>query len=590
MSPSSLAAFLCAALLSACDPAAPTDPVIPEAPAGAAEPVALPASAAASVASYMVHYGRLTPVVIEVAKRHDLVILHPAGGDLYRDHVREIQRGLEPHDASTRVIVLAYIAVGEDPRTSRFLSWGADGAVSIDYAGMLSPDRGGMFAGDGTGPRVDPRGPLPDGGPIPRDIDRVGLPSPGGAGFASYYLDDVSRNDDGAADGLPDFNPAWGCAFVNPGDPAWYRELDAMSLDGPEGHAGLAEILTGTAGRGLACDGVFLDALDTCAPNSFTDAEAAVRNESEWTAPGVNDLLDRIRTAFPGKLLLQNRALFFFDPRLPHYGVTTRGRVDFVLFESYMLNSARTAAARAAGSWARRFDPDSFYNNKHHTAPFLLAEAGRADGFRILSLGYAEDAAYGDALYETLRTGSGPGLPLLETDLEEAQERGFVHYITDKDLVVANTFCLDRVPPRSTAGPYWISTWNPGAWNSADPPAPRVGIGAAEPGPGPGTVTVRWDVAVGRPPVAYVLYFGKAGPCGSVQAPLPANMESRLLSPLPDGDYARGPSASVYPNRAELDGLEAGAAYLFLIRARDADGIEDANTVTVSCTAPSTGH
>jgi hypothetical protein len=572
-------ALFCIAILYGCDPGVTPDAgtTVPGVLPGDGEPVTLPTLAAGSVSSYMVHYGNLTPEAIAIAKRHDLVILHPAGADLTREQVAEIQRGEPPHDGSTRVIVMAYIAVGEDPRTSRFCSRDAGGNAVIDYQGMRADTWNGMFTGDGTGPRVDPRGSLPDGGPLPADIDGRGLASPGGTGFASWYLDDDSRNNGGAADGLPDFNTAWGCAFVNPGDPAWFRALDAMCLDGPSGHAGFAEILTRTAGRGLGCDGVFLDALDTCAPNSFTGAGDAVRTEFEWTAPGMNGIIARIRTAYPGRLILQNRALFFFDPRFPHYGVTTRGLVDFVLFESYRLNSARSAAARAMGARTRRFDPDSFYNNKYHTAPFLLAEAGRSDGFRVLSLGYAEDAAYGDALYDTLRAGCGPGADLLETDLREAREMGFVHYITDKALVVANAFCLDRPADGSAAGPHWISTWNPGAWNSPTPPAARSGIGTAEPGPFPGTVIVRWDVAAGSPPVTYALSFGRED---SVR------MSSRVLVPLPDDAYGANPASAAFPNRAMVEGLEAGISYRFRIRARDGAGNEDGNDVIVSCTAP----
>ena len=31
--------------------------------------------------------------------------------------------------------------------------------------------------------------------------------------------------------------------------------------------------------------------------------------------------------------------MFFFNPLLPHYHVTTRGYIDFVLLESFRLNS-----------------------------------------------------------------------------------------------------------------------------------------------------------------------------------------------------------------------------------------------------------
>ncbi len=44
-----------------------------------------------------------------------------------------------------------------------------------------------------------------------------------------------------------------------------------MRYDSPDRLFGLDELLTTWAGRGLGCDGVFLDTLDTAAPNSYTD-------------------------------------------------------------------------------------------------------------------------------------------------------------------------------------------------------------------------------------------------------------------------------------------------------------------------------
>ncbi len=91
--------------------------------------------------------------------------------------------------------MLAYISAGEDDRP------------------------GAPFAGDGNGPRVDPRpsyyGPLDD------SIAPLGNPSAGGSGYASYYLDDGDHN------GVPDQNATFGGYYVNPGDPAWYAILKA---------------------------------------------------------------------------------------------------------------------------------------------------------------------------------------------------------------------------------------------------------------------------------------------------------------------------------------------------------------------------
>ena len=47
-------------------------------------------------------------------------------------------------------------------------------------------------------------------------------------------------------------------------------------------------------------------------------------------------------------MILQNRGLFYFDPRQPQYAFTTRGPIDLLLFESYRLD-ASTANDRSPG-------------------------------------------------------------------------------------------------------------------------------------------------------------------------------------------------------------------------------------------------
>src|SRR5947207_2412965 len=77
---------------------------------------------------------------------------------------------------------------------------------------------------------------------------------------------------------------------------------------------------------------------------------------------------------------MQNRGLFFFNPDLPHFAFTTRGLIDLGFFESYRLNSGDT----------NNPDPVFYPDNRYNFAPKLMAEANRPDGFRVLSLGYAE--------------------------------------------------------------------------------------------------------------------------------------------------------------------------------------------------------
>src|SRR5205807_3987096 len=70
------------------------------------------------------------------------------------------------------------------------------------------------------------------------------------------------------------------------GDPAWFDVVNGMTLDGPDRLSGLREVLTADYGRGLDCDGVFLDTIDTAAPNSYTNAGSANQTEFEWTEIG----------------------------------------------------------------------------------------------------------------------------------------------------------------------------------------------------------------------------------------------------------------------------------------------------------------
>ena len=333
--------------------------------AGTTETVIVPQAdnlrlAAEKVEFHMIHYGAVDASTLALAKTHDLVIVLPSIGNLPRDIVRQIQDGIDPIDPSDDVIVLGYISIGEDLRT-----------IGMSDAEMLLDPR---FVGDGTGPRVDPRGPDADGQSL-LGIDPLGLPSNGATGYASWYLDDNSVDNDpgGIGDGLPDRNGIFGGSIVNAGDPKWFDVLQDMQIDGVDGIPGLREILTLDYGRGLGCDGVFLDTIDTCAPNAFTDSTSPNQSEFEWTAAGFSQFISRLGLAYPDRIVLQNRGVFLFDPRHPHYAVTTRPYVDFVLFGSYRLNS----------NTFEEYDPFFFPDNRFNFAPKLMAEANRPDGFLL---------------------------------------------------------------------------------------------------------------------------------------------------------------------------------------------------------------
>lgn len=245
---------------------------VPESPPVASEAVSLsPMRTRARAANdHLLNYGTWSDAELAIAKTYDVVVVDPADG-VTRALVQSIQGGTGPGD---RVIVLCYLSIGEDIRTADR----TDAQLATDA----------RFKGDGTGPRMDPRGPYADGESL-TGIDPLGLPSNGGTGYASYYLDDVSvRNGAGnVGDGIPDRNGNFGGAFVNAGDPKWFDALQEMRLDGVDRVAGLREILTTTYGRGLGCDGLFLDTIDTAAPNfSLGYAEGPASEMAEATLVG----------------------------------------------------------------------------------------------------------------------------------------------------------------------------------------------------------------------------------------------------------------------------------------------------------------
>jgi hypothetical protein len=536
---------MAALLLSSCnDRSSSSRPLAPESGPVVVEATNPLRDAARNVNSYMVTYGPLDATTIRTAQTYQLVIVHPTSGNLTRSQVAAIQGGTDPADPSKRVLVLGYISVGEDLRTA-----------SLTDQQLRADSR---FIGDGTGPRMDPRGPTADGQPL-TGIDPLGLPSNGGTGFASWYLDDNSVHNSAnlVGDGIPDRNGVFNACYANAGDPKWFDVLQKMTMDGVDGVAGLGEILTTTYGRGLGCDGVFMDTFDTCGPNAWTSAASPAEAKFEWTAPGFQAFVQRLRITYPDRVILQNRGLFFYNPVLPHYAFTTRGLIDLGFFESYRLNSGST----------NNPDPVFYPDNRYNYAPKIMAEANRPDGFRMLSLGYAEGPA--DQMSEqTLVGGSTLGYDSLLEDIRVTQNlAGFRHYLTDRSVTLVNTFVRDHADLSDTSPPVWTSTYNDHAYPSpAGPPTPRVGIQQVV--AGTGSVTVRWDVALDLSRVRYALYY-KTSPFDFSGDPNLISATRLVLSPSIGNGYVNGVGPGVYPYEATVSGLTPGQTYYFVIRAFD---------------------
>ncbi len=499
-------------------------------------------------APYMIYYGALNDEVIEMAKTYPIVILHPAQANLTREQVANIQKGIDRDDPRDDVKVFGYISIGEDVRTT--------GKTALQMKG--DP----RFIGDGSGPRVDPRGAFPDSNPHLKGIDVKGAPSPGGTGFASYYLDD---ND---FDGAPDINKAFNGAFVNAGDPNWYQTLNLMRKDSSDGIHGLREILSTDYGRGLGCDGIFLDTIDTCAPNSYTDKTSFNQSEFEWTAPGATQFVKRLRSEYPDKYIAQNRGLFFFHPNLPQYQYTTRPYVDYVVFESFRMDSSPSAV----------FSPLTFADNSNNFAPKIAAEAGRPDGFVVLGLSYAEGPA-SQISSDTLIGKSDIGKSLLFEELSLYNRFGFIPYITNGWITLVNDFAKNNGFMKDTFPPTWSSTLNLDTTWPATLPVARVGLQQAV--AGEKSVTLSWDVALDQSKVSYHAYFSRTPFDFAADVNL-TKTTKLLLTPRVGAAYQNGTGPLSFPYEATVTNLAANSQYYFVIRAVDALGNEEKNQVVLS--------
>jgi hypothetical protein len=502
-------------------------------------------AAARRVNHYIANYGGWTADTIADARKYDLVIAHTAHAKLTRANVAALQQGVDASDPTDDPLVICYISVGEDIRTTSL----SDDAIRADP----------RFHGDGTGPRIDPRGWGSDGASL-AGIDPRGAPSNGGTGFASYYLDDNDVHDTAnhVGDGFPDRNANFGGLFVNAGDPSWFPVIDATTLDSADAVAGFRELLTPSYGRGFDCDGVFLDTIDTAAPNSYTDASSANQSEFEWTAPGFTAFIKHLHDTYPDRVILQNRGLFFFDPRHAQFPFNARGAIDFLLFESFRLNSDASDD----------IDPNHYPDNRFNVAPKLMAEANRPDGFKVLSLGYAEGPS-DDAWHQTLLGQSTADYDSLMEDIRVTEElQGFRHYLTNAALTLLNDFVYTHASYDDDQPPTWSSSWNDHSVTPAVAPTPRIGIQEAVSGNGKGSITVRWDVALDKSGVSYVLY-AQPTPFDFTSAAPFAHSKRFALSPTLPASYLQGVGAHSYPYEATISELTASQKQYLVIHAVD---------------------
>ncbi len=481
---------------------------------------------------YLAYYGTWDQSRIDFARlNYKLVILEAR--NITAAGIASIRSGPDAVAGNADdVVVLGYISTGEDDRPAA------------------------PYAGTELGPRVDPR-PAADK-PSLSDVDQDGKASPGGTGYASYYLDDGyypsgSSVLTGANDGEPDQNPEFLGYYVNQGDPIWFDVLKTRTKTG-SGSPGLDELLTSTVGQKYACDGLFIDTLDTAAPNSWHGTQY------EWTAPGCQTLIKRISDTYPTKILAGNRGLFFYNPNFNHYAWTLRPYLNMVCFESYRTGSSGNGAVSG-----------DFDDNRYNFAPKLNAEAGRPDGFTIFSIGYTGDTdttVLANAEFDASMKTQG----WMSCRTNRALTRDFI-----TNAPGWNEWTAWSAANPDTAAPVWDST----AATTSQPPAARTGLQQIV--PGDHSLTLRWDVARDQTgPVRYNIYTSTTttGPFDFATA----TKRAAVATSVP-ATYALGTGTGRYPYEFTLTGLTPGVPLRCVVRAVDAAAPvphEDTNTVELT--------
>jgi len=319
-------------------------------------------------------------------------------------------------DFSLVILEAANITTAQVDRLKRGHDGIAGTADDVTVIGYLSvgEDHSGSRAGNGSGPCY-----------YSYDSAKVVFEN---RGYASWYVDDADHN------GLPDADPVWKSAYVNAGDSLWWTFLKTNS-DGADA------ILTAKG-----CDGLFLDLLDIATPWAPWPYR--------WTVGGMSDLVAWLRSTYPGKLLIGNRGLFYFDPATPAaYSRTIRPYVDAIMFESYWLESNRT-------SWAQK----------------LNTEAAKPDGFNVIALDYfapADTASF-------------------RAQFQEVTTYGWTDFVSSVALNAIDYRVFHSHIPDT----------NPPTWNST--------IGLISALSGDGSVTLQWGALKDQSlPLRFDLYYTK---------------------------------------------------------------------------------
>ncbi len=314
-------------------------------------------------------------------------------------------------------------------------------------------------------------------------------------GLASWYVDDKDLNH------VPDTDPVWGSAYVNAGDTLWWNFLKTNSNG--------ADVILNSK----KCDGLFLDLVDIAMPWAPWPYR--------WTLNGMSDLIKWLRNTYEDKFLIANRGLFYFDPSVPEaYACTIRPYIDADMFESYYLESSRT-------SWAQK----------------LNTEAGKPDGFKIISLDY----------FQPTDTAS------IAKQCKEVFSYNWTNYITAMTLDVIRYDVFHRHVPDK----------NPPTWDGT--------FGLQSVVAGDGKATLFWSKLTDQSlPLHFDLYYSNS-----------AVFTIATANKLPDITPVYDSVTSAYS--FVVTNLVNYTKYNFLIRVTDAAGNSEFNTTLVSATPPGQG-
>jgi hypothetical protein len=380
-------------------------------------------------------YGAVTDANLAVLKTYDIVVLEPtlrvvnvAKNEFYLEtltvnQIRELQAGRDGLlNSADDVITLAYISVGEMLAT---IIPGSSGHMTIQKGIEL-----GLLPAGYSGPSGPVHGPNPwnfsaaggylnvEGGASPDGTyddayggwQQVGIAqdySSWGSrlswtnrGFMPWYMDQQGATADWISDsrylyggywkkgdGTIDANKYYGGGYINAGDPAWQKfvtfQVDKLVHD-------------------IGFDGVFLDTVDT--PDPVGGAGPSVswgpRGNFGWTAPGMVDLVEKIKAVDPTKVVSANRGYWYFNPDegTSQYAARYRHAINMFVTETWYWNIWGNVFfdSPPSGNWVTSSSaPD--YRTRDNFGGFwkeyVNAQANQADGFNVVIIDFQVPAS-----------------------------------------------------------------------------------------------------------------------------------------------------------------------------------------------------